>query len=124
APRNTVNLNLDGRLWQTPVGPLRIVLDYSSTSKMNLYAVNKSLTAENAGGSYVVGTDTVPATRMVNARLLLSDVAMGGGTGEFFVAARNLTNEARQLQGIDFSMFRNASWQEPRVYSAGFSYKW
>ena len=124
APRNTVNLNLDGRLWQTPVGPLRLILDYSSTSKMNLYAVNKSLTAANAGGSYVVGVDSVPATRMVNARLLLSDVAMGGGTGEFFIAAKNLTDEARQLQGIDFSMFRNAAWQEPRVYSAGFSYKW
>jgi len=49
---------------------------------------------------------------------------MGGGTGEFFIAAKNLTDEARQLQAIDFSMFRNATWQEPRVYSAGFSYKW
>ena len=124
APRNTVNLNLDGRLWQTPVGPLRLILDYSSTSSMHLYPVNKSLTAANAGGSYVKGIDSVPATRMVNARLLLSDVAMGGGTGEFFIAAKNLTDEARQLQGIDFSMFRNAAWQEPRVYSAGFSYKW
>jgi len=123
APRNTVNLNLDGRLFETKLGAVRLIADYTFTSAMNLYAVNKSLSAPNAGGSYVVGTDSVPATRMLNARLILSDVAVGNATADFFVAVRNVTDESRQLQGIDFSMFRNATWQEPRMFSAGVTYK-
>jgi iron complex outermembrane receptor protein len=123
APRNTVNLNLDGRLFETKVGAVRLIADYTFTSAMNLYAVNKTLASPNAGGSYVVGTDSVPATRMLNARLILSDVAVGNATADFFVAVRNVTDESRQLQGIDFSMFRNATWQEPRMFSAGVTYK-
>ena len=123
APRNTVNLNLDGRLFQTKLGAIRLIADYTFTSAMNLYTVNKTLAAPNAGGSYVVGTNSVPSTRMLNARLLLSDVAVGDATADFFVAVRNVTDESRQLQGIDFSMFRNATWQEPRMFSAGVTYK-
>ncbi|MFM7065959.1 MAG: TonB-dependent receptor [Gammaproteobacteria bacterium] len=123
APRNTVNLNLDGRLLQTSFGTLRLIADYTFTSAMNLYTVNKSLSAPNAGGSYVVGLNSVPATRMLNARLVLSDIQTGGGTADVFIAARNLTDESRQLQGIDFSMFRNATWQEPRIFSLGVNYK-
>ena len=123
APRNTVNLNLDGRLFQTKLGAIRLIADYTFTSAMNLYTVNKTLAAPNAGGSYVVGTDSVPSTRMLNARLILSDVAVGDATADFFVAVRNVTDESRQLQGIDFSMFRNATWQEPRMFSAGVTYK-
>ena len=123
APRNTVNLGLDGRLLETSFGNLRIVADYSFTSAMNLYTVNKTLAAPNAGGSYVVGTDSVPATRMLNARLILSDIPTGAGTADVYIAAKNLTDESRQLQGIDFSMFRNATWQEPRQFSLGVNYK-
>jgi iron complex outermembrane receptor protein len=124
AAKNTINANLDGRLLKTSFGALRLLLDYTSISKMYLYAVNKSLSAPNAGGSYVASLDGIPATKNLNARLLLSDVAVGGGTADFSIFVKNVTDEDKQIQGIDFSMFRNGAWQEPRTWMFTANYKW
>ncbi len=124
APKTTMNVNLDGRLFSSNLGNLRLIVDYSYTGKVNLYAVNKTLDAPNAAGAYVVGTDTVPALTMVNARLLLSDMKLGNGTGEVSLLVRNATNEKQRTQMIDFSMFRGANWQDPRTYGVSFGYKW
>lgn len=124
APENTASLQLEGTVANFNFGELRLLLDYTYTDEMNLYAVNKSLTAPNAGGAYVKGIDTIPDTQNLNLRLLLSDVAVGDGTVDFSVFVRNLTDEDEQVQGIDFSMFRTANWQEPRTYMFTATYNW
>ena len=117
-------MQLEGTLARLGVGELRFLLDYTYTDMMYLYAANKSLSAPNAGGSYVRGIDEVPSTQNLNARLQLADVAVGDGTMDFSFFVRNLTDEDRQIQGIDFSMFLNGAWQEPRTYMFSAAYNW
>ncbi|MFT5482016.1 MAG: iron complex outermembrane receptor protein [Halieaceae bacterium] len=124
APENTAALQLEGTVANFNFGELRLLLDYTYTDEMNMYAVNKSLAAPNAGGAYIKGIDTVPDTQNLNLRLLLSDVAVGDGTMDFSIFVRNLTDEDEQVQGIDFSMFRSANWQEPRTYMFTAAYNW
>ncbi|PLW70186.1 TonB-dependent receptor [Pseudohalioglobus lutimaris] len=124
APENTAALQLEGTLANFSFGELRLLFDYTYTDKMYLYAVNKSLSAPNAGGSYVKGIDEVPDTQNLNMRLQLSDVQVGEGTMDFSFFVRNLTDEEEQIQGIDFSMFLNGTWQEPRTYMFTASYNW
>jgi len=124
APENTASVQLVGTLLQLALGDVQLMLDYSYTDKMYLYAVNKDLAAPNAGGSYVQGIDEVPSTQNLNARLMLADVAVGSGTMDFSFFVRNLTDEDKHVQMIDFSMFRNASWQEPRSYVFTAAYNW
>lgn len=124
APEHTVNLNLDGRLARGSWGELRALLDYTYTASTYLYAVNESRTAANIGGQYWADTDAIPAQRNLNARLLLAGVPAGTGTMNLSLWARNLTNEDNQLGGIDFGMFRNVNWREPRTYAVTAEYKW
>ena len=124
APENTVSLQLEGTLAQLNFGELRLLLDYSYTDMMYLYAVNKDLSAPNAGGSYVKGIDEVPSTQNLNMRLQLADVQVGDGTMDFSFFVRNLTDEDERIQGIDFSMFMNGTWQAPRTYMFTAAYNW
>lgn len=125
APKHTLSLNLDGRLAKTAWGTLRLIMDYSYTAKTYLYAVNQSLTAPNAGGSYVVGLDEVPAQSNVNARLLLADMPVGGpGRADLSLWVKNLTDQKKVVQKIDFGMYQTANFQEPRMYGMSFNYKW
>jgi len=125
APEHTLNLNLDGRLARGPWGELRAILDYSYTAEMYLYAVNKSLTAPNAGGQYVASIDGLPAIRNLNARLLLAGLPDGPGTVDLSLWGRNLTDEDELLQAIDASMFMvGSAFQDPRTYMFTATYKW
>ena len=123
-PENTLNLNLDGRLLATDYGTLRLIVDYTYMDSYYLYAVNKDLSAPDAGGAYSAAADEMPASNQTNLRLLFADIPAGGGTLDLSVLVRNLTDEDKMTQGIDFSMFRTANWQEPRTWLATATYRW
>ena len=125
APKHTFSFNVDGRLAQTAWGTLRGIVDYTYTAESLLYSANKDLTAANAGGSYSIQKDMMPAFQVINARLLLAGVPMGGpGTADVSFWVKNLTDEKKQIQGIDFGMMRTANWQRPRTYGLSMNYKW
>jgi iron complex outermembrane receptor protein len=125
APKHTFSLNVDGRLAQTAWGTLRGIVDFTYTAESLLYAANKNLAAANAGGSYSVQKDMMPSYKVINARLLLAGVPIGGpGTADVSLWVKNLTDEEEQLQGIDFGMMRTANWQPPRTYGVSMNYKW
>jgi iron complex outermembrane receptor protein len=124
APENTYSLQLEGTLAQLSVGEVKLLLDYSFTDDMYLYAVNKTLASPNAGGSYIASVNGIPSITNLNARLSLSDVNVGDGTMDFAFFVRNATDEDKQVQGIDFSMFRTANWQAPRTYVFSATYNW
>lgn len=124
APENTLSLQLEGTLAHLGFGELRLLLDYSYTDSMYLYAVNKSATAPNAGGSYLKSLNTLPSTNNLNLRLQLAGVQVDGGTMDFSFFVRNLTDEDRLANSIDFGMFRNATWQDPRTYLFSVGYSW
>jgi iron complex outermembrane receptor protein len=125
APEHTFSLNVDGRLAQTAWGTLRGIVDFTYTAESLLYSANKDLAAPDAGGSYSVQKDMMPSYKLINARLLLAGVPIGGpGTADVSLWVKNLTDEDRQLQGIDFGMMRTANWQTPRTYGISMNYKW
>jgi len=124
APKNTLGLNLDGQLMHSSEGDLRLILDYSYMSNYYLYACNKSLTASNAGGSFLCSMDGVPSSNQVNARLLFADMPIGPGKLDMSFFVKNLTNSDKMIQGIDFGMFRTANWQDPRAWWVTAAYKW
>jgi iron complex outermembrane receptor protein len=124
APKHSVNVNVDGQLADTKYGRLHLITDYTYVSKTYLYPVNKSLTAPNAGGSYVASLDGLPALPNLNMRLALSDIPIGTGTAEISLFVKNVTDVKKQIQGIDFGMFRTANWNEPRTITGTISYKW
>ena len=119
APEHTLNLNLDGRLAQTEIGELRLIVDYTFISSNYLYAANKSLDAPNAGGQYLADLVEIPDAPMLNARLLLSGIPMGCCAGEAQVSifGRNLTDFDDRQPAIDFGGFIDASWPTPRPTS-------
>ncbi|MFZ1294193.1 MAG: TonB-dependent receptor, partial [Pseudomonadales bacterium] len=126
APEHTLNLNLDGRLAQTEIGELRLIVDYTFISSNYLYAANKSLDAPNAGGQYLADLVEIPDAPMLNARLLLSGIPMGCCAGEAQVSifGRNLTDFDDRQPAIDFGGFIDASWPTPRTYGVAVDYSW
>lgn len=124
APENTGAIQIEGTLANFNFGELSLLLDWQYTDDMYLYAVNERLDAPNAGGSYVKDIDRVSAVQNLNMRLQLADVDVGDGTMDFSFFVRNLTDEEEVIQGIDFGMFLNGSWQEPRTYMFTAAYNW
>jgi iron complex outermembrane receptor protein len=126
APRHTFSLSIDGRLAKTVWGTLRGILDYTYTSDFFAYTSNKSYTVANAGQSgTLAGLNKLPELGLVNARLVLANVPLGGpGQTDVSLWVRNLTNEKKLVNLIDFSYFHNATWTPPRMYGASLSYKW
>ena len=124
APENTLGINVDGRLLETQYGTLRLIADYTYMSKYYLYACNKSLTSPDAGGSFLCSLDDIPSSDQTNLRLLFADIPAGPGTLDLSLLVKNLTDSDKQTQGIDFSMFRSANWQDPRTWLLTAAYKW
>ncbi len=126
APRHQLTLNLDGRLARTDWGTLRGIVDYSFTSSYLNYHGQRSPIGTNVAVGNSVEESTLPALSMINARLLLSRVPVGGpGKGELSLWARNLTNVKKQTTHIDIAGFyRIAGWTDPRMLGLGFNYKW
>ncbi|HLS80103.1 MAG TPA: TonB-dependent receptor [Steroidobacter sp.] len=124
SPEHTIGVTLDGRLLETQYGTLRLIVDYSYIDDYYLYAVNKDLSAPNAGGSYSAAADRIPARDLTNMRLLFAGIPAGPGDLDLSLLVRNVTDSDKMVQGIDFSMFRSANWQEPRTWLLSAAYKW
>ena len=125
APEHTLNLNLDGELARTEFGTLRLILDYTFTSEMYIYAANKSLDDPKAGGQYLASIGEFPDTPNLNARLLLAEIPVGGpGEAEVSIYGRNLTDFDDRIPSIDFGGFTNANWPTPRTYGMALSNRW
>ncbi|WP_186453852.1 TonB-dependent receptor [Denitratisoma sp. DHT3] len=125
APKHTINLNVDGRIAKTAWGTLRGVVDVTYTDKMYNLAGNKSLAAPNAGGANDAEMCLIPSKTLVNARLTLAGVPVGGpGRADVSLWVRNLANVRKPVNYIDLSYYRVATWTEPRMVGLSFGYKW
>jgi hypothetical protein len=68
----------------------------------------------------------MPVLQMVNARLLLGGIPVGGpGKAEASLWVRNLGNIRKETTHIDVAGFyRIAGWTEPRTLGVGLAYRW
>ena len=123
APEHTLNLTADARLAQTAWGELRALADYSYTDSFYAYAYQlETIDTRRA----TAGNTEVDAYGLLNLRLALSEIPVGGsGSAEFTLWARNVTDEQDPVNFIDFgpgffSNYTLAYFQEPRTYGASF----
>ena len=125
APKNTFNVNVDGRLAKTAWGTLRGTVDVTYTDEMFNLPGNKDLSAPNAGGANLASLTKVPERTLANARLTLAGVPVGGpGRADIALWVRNIGNVRKPVNYIDMSYWRVATWTEPRMYGLSLNYKW
>ncbi|MBP8925653.1 MAG: TonB-dependent receptor [Pseudomonadales bacterium] len=125
APEHTLNLVLEGKLLDTDWGELRGLLEYRYSSDFYAYASNKSLTVADAGAGTLADINEIPGLDLINARLKLADMPVGGpGSANVSLWVQNLADSKQFANTIDFSYFQNANWVIPRTYGVKFDYKW
>ncbi len=126
APRHQLTLNLDGRLARTDMGTLRAIVDYTFTSAYLNYHGQRTAIGTDVGVGNSAAESTLPALQMVNARLLLAGIPIGGpGKAEASLWVRNLGNLRKEATHIDLAgLYRIAGWTEPRMLGVSMAYKW
>lgn len=126
APKNTLTLSVDGRLAQTSLGTLRGIIDFNYTSSMYNYSAQRSAVGTNVAVGNSAEESNMPATAIVNARLLLAGIPIGGpGKADVSLWVRNLTDVKKLATGFDLGgMFVVGNWTEPRTAGLSFNYKW
>ncbi|MGD9598273.1 MAG: TonB-dependent receptor [Steroidobacteraceae bacterium] len=127
APEHTLNLTVDARLARGKWGDMRVLADYSYASSFYAYAYQIATvdpTRATAGNSKVEGLG------MLNLRLGLNDLPMGGaGHASVALWVRNAADRQQPVNYIDFgpgffSDYRLVYFPEPRTYGATFGYRW
>ncbi len=126
SPRHQLTVNLDGRLAQTAWGTLRGIVDYTFTSSYYNYHSERTAVGTNVSVGNSADESQLPALSMINARLLLAGIPIGGpGKAEVSLWARNLTNVKKETAHIDLAGFyRIAGWSDPRMLGLSLNYKW
>ncbi|HMV72254.1 MAG TPA: TonB-dependent receptor [Pseudomonadales bacterium] len=126
APENTLNFSADALLGKTEWGEIRAFIDYSYTESFYGYAYQKQ---QVDPARTIAKYSRIDNYGLLNARVSLSEVALGDGTGEFSLWVRNATDERQPTNYIDFGPgffagYRLAYYQEPRTFGAAFNFNW
>ena len=118
SPKQQLSLNLDGRLARTAWGTLRGIVDYVYTSEYYNYAGQNTSVGSNVGVGNSADESRMPAQGIVNARLLLAGIPIGGpGKADASLWVRNATNLKKEVAHIDLGgYYRIAGWTEPRTF--------
>ena len=126
APKNTLNLGADVLLGTTSLGSLRGIVDMRYVSTRYTYAAQIDPMAANAAIGNSAAESTMPALTTVNARLLLSDVNVGGpGTGSVSLWVKNMFDERQLVAHMDVGGFYQVGyWSDPRTIGVNFNYRW
>ncbi|MBV6423941.1 MAG: Colicin I receptor [Steroidobacteraceae bacterium] len=129
APKNSFNALIDGRIVRTGWGDLRGVLDYSWSDDYYTYPYQLASSGPNYNPLRPIAGDTlVKSYGVLNARLALTDIPVGGWTGEVALWSRNLTNEEHIINYIDFGpsfgSLTDAYYLEPRTYGVEVTFNW
>lgn len=126
APKQQLTLNVDGRLARTSFGTLRGIVDYVYTAEYYNYAGQSTAVGTNVGVGNSAEESKMPAMGIVNARLLLAGIPIGGpGKADASLWVRNATNVKKEVAHIDLGgYYRIASYSEPRTFGVSMNYKW
>lgn len=126
APRHTFSFTTNARLTNIGKMPLRGIADIRYVSERYTYPGQISATAANATVGNSAAESLMPALTMVDLRLQLGSIKLGGpGEGELSLFVKNALNQRKTVAHMDISGFYQvAFWSDPRTYGATFSYRW
>jgi outer membrane receptor protein involved in Fe transport len=84
------------------------------------------MTATNAIAGNLAADSKMPALGLVNARLTLADIPVGGpGKADASLWVKNLTDKQVMQNMMDVSGYYQVGyWSAPRTIGASFNYKW
>ncbi len=126
APKHTFNLNLDSHLANTQFGKLKGLVEYRYTAAYYNYPANISMTAPNAIAGNYAPDSRMPALGIVNARLVLDRISVGGpGQADASLWVKNLGNKQVLQNMMDVSGYYQVGyWSAPRTVGLSLNYKW
>ena len=126
APANTLNIGADVLLAMTGLGPVRGIVDMRYVSTRYTYAGQINPLAANAAIGNSAEESKMPALTTVNARLLLSDINVGGpGSGSVSLWVKNVFDERQLVAHMDVGGFYQVGyWSDPRTIGMNFNYRW
>ena len=130
APKNTLNLLVDGRLMRSSRGELHLLADYTWTDSFYTYPYQLA----SSGPQYnpteqVAGNTLIPSMGLLNLRLLQEDIPLSGGvTAQVALWSRNVTDVRKVANNIDFGpSFGNLTvgyFTEPRTFGVDMEVHW
>lgn len=125
-PENTFSANIEADIAQTSYGVWRAIVDYSYTDEFYLYPY--ALTPENPATQQTAGDTLIKGYGLLNARLQLAEMQLGGMDVAATLWAKNLTDEEYVANRIDFGpAFGNLTqsyFGMPRTYGLELNARW
>ena len=126
APRHTLSFTTNARLANIGKMPLRGIADIRYVAERYTYPGVIDAKAANATVGNSAAESLMPALTMVDLRLQLGSIKLGGpGEGELSLFVKNALNQRKTVAHMDISGFYQvAFWSDPRTYGATFTYRW
>lgn len=125
-PENTFSANIEADIAQTSYGVWRAIVDYSYTDEFYLYPY--ALIPENPATQQTAGDTLIKGYGLLNARLQLAGMQLGGMDVAATLWAKNLTDEEYVANRIDFGpAFGNLTqsyFGMPRTYGLELNARW
>jgi iron complex outermembrane receptor protein len=126
APRHTLSFTTNARLGNIGKMPLRGIADIRYVAERYTYpgVIDAKLPNATVGNS--AAESLMPALTMVDLRLQLGSIKVGGpGEGELSLFVKNALNQRKTVAHMDISGFYQVGfWSDPRTYGASFTYRW
>jgi iron complex outermembrane recepter protein len=124
SPKHTFSANIDGRLYQSDYGTVRVLADYAYQSKQFYYPY--SLTRTNNPNAFYT---QIPGYGIFNGKLLLADIPISGDvTGEIGFWMKNIANNHSVQNWIDFGPafgnIRPTNFVNPRTFGGELKVRW
>ena len=126
APRHTFSFTTNARLTNIGGMPLRGIADIRYVAERYTYPGVIDAKAANATVGNSAAESLMPAMTMVDLRLQLGSIKIGGpGEGELSLFVKNALNQRKLVAHMDISGFYQVGfWSDPRTYGATFTYRW
>ena len=126
APKHTLTISPNVRVATLNDMPLRFIADFRYIAERYTYPGFISATAANAGVGNSAAESLMPAQTMVDLKLHLSNIKMGGpGTADLSFWVKNALDEKDTVAHMDVSGFYQMGyWSDPRTYGMTFNYRW
>ena len=126
APRHTLSFTTNARLGNISGMPLRGIADIRYVAERYTYPGVIDAKAANATVGNSAAESLMPALTMVDLRLQLGSIKIGGpGEGELSLFVKNALNQRKTVAHMDISGFYQVGfWSDPRTYGANFTYRW
>lgn len=125
-PKHSGNISADLLLGELAGGTLRALLDVNAVS--GHYTFPYAITPDGIGSGQLAKDTAVGGYAVMNANLILSELEIGGTSGEVNLWVKNLLDRTYKANGIDFGPgfggLTTSYYGDPRTYGITMALRW